>query len=133
MKKTIYLILISIIFGHCRYKENDKISLHSVKKRIEKTWILKEGIRDGIDITSYYLNEELTFSNVNKTNITIQYTGRAGTTFNFANRKTTIVFNEYNLKIKKLTNKELWMEGNCIGGFIGSGFNNIIKVKYNAK
>jgi hypothetical protein len=133
MKKTIYIFLVLIIFNQCRYKENDKISLTSVKKRLEKTWVLKQGISDGLDITSYYLNEELTFSNVSKTKITIQHSGRVGTTFDFTHRKTIISFNEYNLKIIKLTNKELWMEGNCIGGFIGSSFNNIIKVKYNAK
>ena len=133
MKNTITLFLILVFVCKCRYKNNDTLSLQLVKTRLQKTWILKEGIRDGVDVTSYYLNEELTFSNVSNTNITIQHSGRVGTTFDFTHRKTIISFNEYKLKITKLTNKELWMEGNCIGGFIGSGFNNIIKVKYTSK
>jgi hypothetical protein len=137
MKKIICLILALIVFNQCRYKDNDRISLYSVKKRLEKTWILKEGIRDGVNITSYYLNEELNFSGISKNSITIQHTGRVGITFEFTHNKTTIYstngIDAYNLKITKLTNKELWMEGNCVGGFIGSSVNNIIKVKYSAK
>lgn len=140
MKKTVYLILIFIIFSQCRYKDNDKISLFSVKKRLEKTWILKEGIRDGNDVTSYYLNEEITFSNITKEKIGINGINGSGNItrlYDFKERKTIISLSNgsanYELKITKLTNKELWMEGNCVGGFIGSNFNNIIKVKYNAK
>ncbi len=140
MKKTVYLILIFIIFSQCRYKDNDKISLFSVKKRLEKTWILKEGIRDGNDVTSYYLDEEITFSNITKHKIGINGINGSGNItrlFDFKERKTIISLSNgssnYELKITKLTNKELWMEGNCVGGFIGSSFNNIIKVKYNAK
>jgi hypothetical protein len=140
MKKFSLFIFALIIFNQCRYKDNDKISLHSVKKRLEKTWVLKEGIRDGNDLTSYYINEEITFSNVTNEKIGVSGTIGSGNyprLYDFKHRKTIISLSNgsttYELKITKLTNKELWMEGNCVGGFIGSSVNNIIKVKYSAK
>ena len=110
-----------------------------VKTRLQKTWVLKEGIRDGIDVTSYNSNEELSFSEVSKSTLNIKRPVGPPSfqEYAFKNNKTTIyqLFqNEnYEIKITKLTNKELWLEGNGFLGVIGAGRNNIIKVKYNAK
>ena len=105
---------------------------------MQKTWVLKEGIRDGIDVTSYNSNEELCFSDVSKSKLNIKRTGNLSfLEYSFRNHKTTIYDTyqnqTYELKITKLTSKELWLEGSCIIGIIGAGRDNIIKAKYNAK
>lgn len=138
MKKLFYFSFIFLFFFSCRYKNNDNLSLQLVKTRLQKTWVLKETIVDGIDLTSVLLNEELSFTGVKKNEILIR--GPYATIYlkyGFKNNKTTIFRigqNVGELKITKLTNKELWMEGNSIiGGLGGGSTTNIIKVKYNAK
>jgi hypothetical protein len=138
MRNILILLLILLLASKCRYKNNDNLSLQLVKTRLQKTWVLKETIVDGIDLTSVLLNEELSFTGVKKNEILIR--GPYSTVYSkygFKNNKTTIFRigqNAGELKITKLTNKELWMEGNSIIGGLGGGSTaNIIKVKYNAK
>jgi hypothetical protein len=135
MKYYIQLSLVIVLLSQCRYKDNDRISLRSVKTRLEKTWVLKEGIRDGRDLTTFFLNEELSFAYVSNSKVSIKTSGFYNIyyAFNFKNHKTTIYAGPYELKITKLTNKELWMEGNGIIGILSAGYNDIIKVKYHAK
>ncbi len=138
MKTIIYLFLFILFNYQCRYKNNEGISLQSVKTRLQKTWVLKEGISNGVDVTSDYLTEELSFNNVTKNKIDIKKTGQSAFYgFDFKHNKTIIFLTtqakNYELKITKLTNKELWMEGDNISGLIGSNRDYIIKVKYNAK
>lgn len=138
MKNILILFFIALLVSKCRYKNNDTLSLQLVKTRLQKTWILKEGIRDGIDVTIYNPNEEISFTGVKANEILIK--GPYASIFfkyGFKNNKTTIFQlgqNSGELKITKLTGKELWMEGSNIIGVLGGGSApNIIKVKYNAK
>ena len=98
MKKTIYLILITLLIGQCRYKNNNTLSLQSVKTRLQGTWILKEGISDGVDVTSFNVNEELSFADVTKSKVNVNNSTRGSyyTQFDFKNHKTTFFYNTQN-------------------------------------
>lgn len=131
-------ILVTLLLSNCRYKNNDKIALLPVKNRLEKTWILKQGILNGVDVTRFYLNEELSFKDVTKHNLYIATSNSSiFRLHNFKNKKTTIfrvIQNEtFELKITKLTNKELWLEGSGIINILGANYNNFINAKYIAK
>jgi hypothetical protein len=52
MRNILILLLILLLASKCRYKNNDNLSLQLVKTRLQKTWVLKETIVDGIDLTS---------------------------------------------------------------------------------
>jgi hypothetical protein len=136
--KSLILALTILLLSNCRYKDNDKIALLSVKNRLEKTWVLKQGISNEVDVTGSYLNEELSIKDVDKHTLYIA-TSSSGIfrLQNFKNKKTTIYSEMQSetleLKITKLTNKELWLEGRGIINILGASPNSVISAKYNAK
>jgi hypothetical protein len=134
----------SIIFGlflfslSCRYKENDKFVVATVKQRIEKTWHLKEYTLNGV--SSYVSpNETLTFSDMIKDEIYWRTTySDFGHMLILKNNKTRLVSpdneNGKSLKIIKLTKDELWLEGDrIIIPVTGSSTDDVIMVKYTSK
>ena len=135
--KTIFLFtIVTICLFSCRYKDNDKFIIATVKQRIEKTWYLKEYILNGIVVNVNYsliLKIKIPskkFINIERNNAGIY------TQFLFDN-KTAIKYNDVTdsreMKITKLTKDELWLSGYPIftGSFIGSD-DRIIE-KYSSK
>lgn len=147
MKKRIILfsILCAFILGNnfCRYKDNEMLSILTVKKRLNRTWLLKEATSDGINLIerdSKMLNEELQIELLKDDKLFLT-TAAMNVGCVFKDKKTKIYPGggidpkNYHLTITKLTNKELWLEGNPILGLCRytSVVSDFVKLKYSAK
>jgi hypothetical protein len=136
-----FLLIITLVLIECRYKDNDKLNLYSAKKRLEKTWLLKEASVDDFNVIEYspsLLNEELFFENVTNKSLYLGAGERhIAYRYIFQNKKTEIYYSDesgnWSLKITKLTNKELWLEGDGVGNMAGASKQNKVKLKYIAK
>lgn len=135
MYKLIILIFTSTLIISCRYKDNDKIVLSTVKHRLLKTWYLKQyNLNDSdVIVTSYYKIVCKELKN-NKLAITVN-DNPLSNIFYLKNKKTEIVRPDDDkfLTITKLTNDELYLEGDRIFGMPGSHTNDIIKAKFSSK
>jgi hypothetical protein len=120
----------------CRYKDNDKFVLSTVKHRIEKTWYLKEYVLNGVN-SFVSANNTITFYDMKKNSVSIGIDNYSmGSLYLFKNNKTTIVKDEADnrsLKITKLTKDELWFEGDRIIPTLGFNSDDKIKAKYSSK
>ena len=132
----ILIILLSLVtFVSCRYKDNDKFVIATVKQRLEKTWYLKEYILN--DASTYFYEETLTLSEYKNNKIYIEINNRGFSRLYFLKNKNTITQPDdntgHNLKITKLTKNELWIEGDRIISTPGFYSNDKIKAKYSSK
>jgi hypothetical protein len=142
--KLIIICSLLAFLGDCRYKDNDDINLKSVKKRLGRTWLLKEALltdSNNLDLIAQkpWLNRDsLYISNGggNKINFRTRHL-RGFFLCELIDRKTKIQMppnfsNEYKITITRLTSKELWMEGNAILRLCDRPFATQIKIKYEA-
>jgi hypothetical protein len=140
----LFSIVVLFLFNACRYKDNKNISLLSVKKRLCRTWQLKEAFDQGnnfdlIALNSKLLNEELTFEKYNGDTLIFKTSAiKMGLGCVLKNRKTEIYYglgtDPHHLTITKLTSRELWLEGNATGGICYTcGLEQNVKLKYIAK
>jgi hypothetical protein len=122
-------------FVSCRYKDNDKFVIATVKQRLEKTWYLKEYTLN--DVSTYFYEETLTLSEYKNNKIHIEINNRGFSRLYFLKNKNTITQPDdntgRNLKITKLTKNELWIEGDRIISTPGFYSNDKIKAKYSSK
>ncbi len=147
-KKIVFFTFFSVFFlfiNSCRYKDNDNLSLLSVKKRLNRTWqlqsaLLVEGSVDLIERSPDIKNEELQIQVFNNEEL-ILATKYMSVGFTFKNNKKEIYYgtgddgNKNHFTITKLTHKELWLEGNPTMGICNGnvGLSNYVKLKYHAK
>lgn len=128
------IILNSIIFllafatlSTCRFKDNDNISLLSVKRRLGRTWLLKEAVlldSNNLNLIAqkpWLMNDSLIISRFEKGNKIFWRTRhlKSGFLCELRDNKTKIFQTppspgEFYLTITRLTTKELWLQGNPI-------------------
>ena len=134
LKKIFLFTIATICLFSCRYKDNDKLVIATVKQRIEKTWYLKEYTLNGV-VSNVNYSSTLKIKMPSKKMINIDYNNR-GIYFEYLfDKKTTIKTKDLaarELKITKLTKDELWLSGFPI--FTGSNDpNDKMLVKYSSK
>lgn len=132
------IILIFVSFSFlisCRYKNNDKLVIATVKQRLEKTWYLKERIWNDVVINVNYIST-LKIEIPSKNLINISCNNLMPYNQYYFNNKTSIKPKDASdrvLKITKLTRSELWMEGSCILPDGWSDLTSKVVLKYSTK
>lgn len=147
-KTLIILLFFCIIFVSCRYKENDKLVIATVKQRVEKTWHLKELVLNGVKIElgapSNVQGVDPSASNVSTLKIIMPSSkllnidcNNSGTYIHYKfDNKTVIKTNDATareLKITKLTKDELWLDGDRVIPIGGNELSDKIVAKYSSK
>ena len=134
--KIILLILFTLVcLSSCRYKDNDRLVIATVKQRIEKTWYLKEYTLNGI-VSNVNYSSTLKIKIPSKKFINIERDNAGIYTQFLFNSKTVIKYKDdtdsRELKITKLTKDQLWLIGYPI--FTGaSDPNDKVIYKYSSK
>ncbi len=134
IRGIIVSILFVIIFVGCRYKDNDKLVIATVKQRIEKTWYLKGYIlNDSVVNINYSSTLKITMPTNKILNIDCNNIG-SYTQYLFEDKKNINTGGEIPraLKITKLTKNELWLDGYRIFPTVGYGVYDKIKAKYSS-
>ena len=135
MVKSFFLVSVICLISSCRYKNNDKLVIATVKQMLEKTWYLKERIWNDVVINVNYMSTlkieipSKNLININCNNL-MQYNQY------YFNNKISIKPKDESgrvLKITKLTHSELWMEGSCILPDGWSDLTSKVVVKYSTK
>ena len=136
LKKILQVVIAIICLVSCRYKDNDKLIIATVKQRIEKTWYLKEYIVNGNYINP---NNTLTLKIQipSKKLINLQFNNGDNIQFLF-DSKTIIKYKDdatgRELKITKLTRDELWLSGDQLfSSLIMIGSNDKVQFKFSSK
>ena len=133
MVKSFFLVSVICLISSCRYKNNDKLVIATVKQRLEKTWYLKEYNLNGVNS---YVGPFTTLMiiYIDKNHIGIKNTDRLPySTYLFTNKKTISYGDERKLLITKLTRDELWLEGTRIIPIYGWNRDDEIIAKYSTK
>ncbi len=156
--KCFFILLVSVFFtsNSCsKFKDNDHLSLLTVKKRLIRHWALKEAILvdrnlDLMKAYPYLSQDELNFGYAadekvlgtkNLHNVTLSTKAimqPANCVLKDRNRKIYLEnapdWYVYYLTITKLTTKELWLEGNPIWRICARDtLTEFLKLKYEAK
>ena len=135
LKKIFLFTIATICLFSCRYKDNDKLVIATVKQRIEKTWYLKEYTLNGI-VSNVNYSSTLKIKIPSKKFINIERDNAGIYTQFLFNSKTVIKYKDDSdsreLKITKLTKDQLWLIGYPI--FTGaSDPNDKVIYKYSSK
>ena len=135
LKKIFLFTIATICLFSCRYKDNDKLVIATVKQRIEKTWYLKEYTLNGI-VSNVNYSSTLKIKIPSKKFINIERDNAGIYTQFLFNSKTVIKYKDdtdsRELKITKLTKDQLWLIGYPI--FTGaSDPNDKVIYKYSSK
>lgn len=128
MKQLIKLSIIAAIsvalpMTSCKkYDEGPGFSLASKKSRVDGTWKIERATYSGTDITSEFEGVEWTMKKDGTFNLLIDGTTETGK-WEFLTDKTILefVFNDGSIEkytIKRLTNKELWIELDDFGDIL---------------
>ena len=135
IKNIILFISVILCLASCRYKDNDKLIIATVKQRIEKTWYLKEYTLNDVEKNVNYISTlKITLPTKKLINIDCNNSG-IYTQYLFDNKTVIKTKDETGreLKITKLTRDELWLNGYRIIPTDGVDIFDKIIAKYSSK
>ena len=116
------IVLVSTLMSCSKYADGPAISLRTKKERVAKTWVIKQAIRNGNDVTSDYSAYTLTLTKDGDAQLVATYVfgtatfqGNTNGTWSFESSKEHISFDYQNndfdnkYQILRLKEDELWI------------------------
>lgn len=129
-------LLVLCLLTTCRYKDNTNLNLKSAKKRLCKDWVLKSAVSldgnfDALASISGCAVKELTIYENDLGFIVLKLPINDGIGLSLERNKTELRSGgKMIFKITKLTNSELWLEGEPLLCRCETQWINDIKLKY---
>ncbi len=116
------IILVSSLMSCSKYPDGPSISLRTKKERVANTWVIKQALRNGNDVTSDYTAYTLTLTKDGDAQLVATYVfgtatfqGNTNGTWSFESSKEHIYFDYQNndfdnkYQILRLKEDELWI------------------------